>query len=35
MDIFRSKFYSAQVFLALDALHQKNVIYREYVFVLS
>jgi len=28
----RSKFYSAQVFLALDALHQKNVIYREYSF---
>ena len=26
----QTKFYSAQVFLALEALHTKNVIYREY-----
>lgn len=27
----RTKFYSAQIVLALEALHDKNVIYREYI----
>lgn len=25
----RTKFYAAQIFLALDALHQRNIIYRD------
>lgn len=29
----RTKFYAAQIFLALDALHQRNIIYREYFFI--
>jgi serine/threonine protein kinase len=31
----RTKFYAAQIFLALDALHQRNIIYREYFFYSS
>ena len=26
----QTKFYTAQIFMALEALHAKNVIYREY-----
>jgi serine/threonine protein kinase len=28
----QTKFYTAQVFLALEALHSRNVIYREYIY---
>jgi hypothetical protein len=29
MILFRAKFYTAQILLALEALHEENVIYRE------
>ena len=30
MIIFRAKFYSAQIILALEYLHNRDIIYREY-----
>lgn len=29
LSIFRARFYSAQILLAIEYLHQKNIIYRE------
>ena len=29
LSIFRARFYTAQILLAIEYLHQKNIIYRE------
>jgi len=29
----RIRFYAAQIVLAIQALHEKNIIYREYLFI--
>jgi len=31
MNVFRARFFAAQVLLALEYLHSKNIIYREYI----
>ena len=31
--LFRAKFYAAQIILALEYLHSRNIVYREYFFL--